>query len=92
MTSVGMFGHRSGWGLTPPMHSLSLIIGGIAQKPAVFEGRIEPREMLSLTIAFDHEVVDGAPAARFVRRLVDLIESGHGLPEDIGPIHASIES
>ena len=87
VTSVGMFGHRAGWGLTPPMHSLFLVVGGIAQKPAVVEGRIEPREMLSLTIAFDHDVVDGAPAARFVRRLLDLIESGHGLSEDLRPIH-----
>ena len=37
--------------------------------------------MLSLTVAFDHDVVDGAPAARFVQRLVELIESGYGLAE-----------
>jgi hypothetical protein len=82
VTSVGMFGQRAGWGLTPPLHSLSVVVGGIAQRPAVVEGRLESREMLSLTIAFDHDVVDGAPAARFVRRLLDLIESGHGLAED----------
>jgi len=82
VTSVGMFGHRTGWGLTPPMHSLFLVVGGIAQKPAVMEGRIEPREMLSLTVAFNHDVVDGAPAARFVQRLVELIERGYGLAED----------
>jgi len=43
------------------------------------EGRIESREMLSLTIIFDHDVIDGAPAARFTCRLVELIESGFGL-------------
>jgi pyruvate/2-oxoglutarate dehydrogenase complex dihydrolipoamide acyltransferase (E2) component len=75
VTSVGMFGHRSGWGLTPPMqYSLSLVVGGIAQKPAVVEGRIEPREMLSLTVSFNHDVVDGAPAARFVQRLAELVD------------------
>ena len=30
-------------------------------------------------MVFDHDVIDGAPAARFVRRLVELIESGGGL-------------
>jgi pyruvate/2-oxoglutarate dehydrogenase complex dihydrolipoamide acyltransferase (E2) component len=30
---------------------------------------------------FDHDVVDGAPATRFTRRLVELIESGYGLDE-----------
>jgi pyruvate/2-oxoglutarate dehydrogenase complex dihydrolipoamide acyltransferase (E2) component len=87
VTAVGMFGHRSGWGLTPPMHSLFLVVGGIAHKPAVVDGRIEPREILSLTVAFDHDVVDGAPAARFVQRLVDLIESGDGLPDTGQAIH-----
>jgi pyruvate/2-oxoglutarate dehydrogenase complex dihydrolipoamide acyltransferase (E2) component len=75
-----MFGSGSGWGLAAPDgHTLCLIVGGIARKPAVVQDRIEPREMLSLTVAFDHDVVDGAPAARFTQRLKELIESGHGL-------------
>lgn len=61
--------------------SLLLIVGGIARKPAVIDERVEPRDLLDLTVAFDHDVVDGAPAARFVKRLVDLIESGYGLEQ-----------
>ena len=57
-------------------------MGGIAWKPAVVEGRIEPREILHLTVVFNHDLIDGAPAARFTRRLVELIESGYGLNED----------
>lgn len=79
LTAVGMFGKRGGWGLAPVEHTLCLIVGGIARKPAVVEDRIELREFLSLTVAFDHDVVDGAPASRFVQRLVELIETGHGL-------------
>jgi pyruvate/2-oxoglutarate dehydrogenase complex dihydrolipoamide acyltransferase (E2) component len=82
LTSVGMFGGgHSGWGLSPTLHPLGLVVGGIAWKPAVVEGRIEPREILNLTVTFDHDIVDGAPATRFVRRLVELIESGSGLDE-----------
>lgn len=83
VTSVGMFGkgRSSGWGLTPPMHSLFLIVGGISRKPVVVDDRIEPREILNLTIGFNHDVVDGGPAARFVQRLLELIESGYGLME-----------
>jgi len=82
ITSVGMFGGgHSGWGLTPTGASLGLVVGGTAWKPAVVEGRIEPREILNLTVVFDHDVIDGAPATRFVRRLVELIESGYGLDE-----------
>lgn len=83
ITSVGMFGGgHSGWGLTPTGSSLALVVGSTAWKPAVVEGRIEPREILNLTVLFDHNVIDGAPATRFTRRLVELIETGYGLEED----------
>jgi 2-oxoacid dehydrogenases acyltransferase (catalytic domain) len=32
-------------------------------------------------ISFDHDIIDGAPAARFTERLKELIESGYGLPD-----------
>jgi hypothetical protein len=84
VTAVGMFGKGSGWGLAAPTgHTLCLIVGGIARKPAVVEDGIEPREILSLTVAFDHDIVDGAPAARFSRCLKELIERGYGLDEDL---------
>ena len=79
VSAVGLFGRRSGWGVLPTPYSLMLVVGGIARKPAVVDDHIEPREILSLTVVFDHDVVDGAPAARFVQRLVELIESGYGL-------------
>jgi pyruvate/2-oxoglutarate dehydrogenase complex dihydrolipoamide acyltransferase (E2) component len=64
-----------------PFHTLGLTVGGIGEKPGVVEGRIEVREYLSLTIALDHDVVDGAPAARFAQLLRGLIEGGYGLEE-----------
>jgi pyruvate/2-oxoglutarate dehydrogenase complex dihydrolipoamide acyltransferase (E2) component len=76
-----MAGRGGGWGLAPAGQSVLLIVGGIARKPAVIAERVEPRYVLDLTVAFDHDVVDGAPAARFVKRLVELIESGYGLEE-----------
>jgi pyruvate/2-oxoglutarate dehydrogenase complex dihydrolipoamide acyltransferase (E2) component len=85
ISAVGMFGKgHSGWGITTTPHSLSLVVGSMAWKPAVIEGRIEPREMLNLTVVLDHDVIDGAPATRFIRRLVELIESGYGLDETDG--------
>lgn len=82
LTSVGLFGgDHSGWGISPTLHPLGLVVGGISLKPAVVEGRIEPREILNLTVTFDHDIVDGGPATRYVKRLVELIESGYGLSE-----------
>jgi pyruvate/2-oxoglutarate dehydrogenase complex dihydrolipoamide acyltransferase (E2) component len=79
MTAVGMFGEGAGWGI-PIAGTLMMTVGGIGQKPGVVDGSIAIREYLSLTISFDHDIVDGAPAARFTERLKELIESGYGLP------------
>lgn len=85
VTSIGMFASGGVWGIGfLPMHTLGLTIGGISQKPGVHAGSIEIREYLNLTIAFDHDIVDGAPAARFGRTLVELIESAE-LLENAAP-------
>ena len=82
ISSVGMFGKgHNGWGIADGTHVVDLIVGGTARKLAEAEGQIEAREILSLTMEFDHDVIDGAPAARFTRKLVELIESGYGLDE-----------
>ena len=39
----------------------------------------EAQVRLSLTISFDHTIIDGAPAARFAQRLKEPIDSGYGL-------------
>lgn len=93
ISSVGMFGGgHGGWGLAAQPYSLALVVGSIAWKPTVVEGRIEPREILNLTVVFDHEIVDGAPAARFTRRLVELIESGYGLDAFLTPVPGFLAS
>ena len=58
-----------------------MLLGGIASKPGVIDGYIAVREYLNLTISFDHDIVDGAPAARFVRGLTDSIERAAVLEE-----------
>jgi len=79
ISALGMFGRGVGWGIPIPLYTLGISVGGIAQKPGIVNGKVAIREYLSLTVSFDHNVVDGAPAARFCQRLKELIESGHGL-------------
>lgn len=80
VTSVGMFGAGAGWAVgIVPLHTLALTVGGVTRKPGVVDGRVEPRELLCLTVSVDHDVVDGAPAARFVARLRELLEGGEAL-------------
>jgi pyruvate/2-oxoglutarate dehydrogenase complex dihydrolipoamide acyltransferase (E2) component len=79
VSSLGMFGRATGWGIPVPNHSLQLTLGGVGEKPAVIDHRVEVRRLMSVTISFDHDVIDGAPAARFTQRLKDLVERGDGL-------------
>ena len=84
ITAVGMFGKGGGWGIPITDYTLQITLGGIAEKPWVVDGRIEVREILNITLSFDHDVVDGAPAARFSQRFRELVESGYGLITDQG--------
>ena len=79
VTSVGMFASGNGWAITPTNYTLQLTVGGIGTKPRLIDGELRSREYLSLTVTFDHDVVDGAPATRFVRRLGEHLEAGTGL-------------
>ena len=65
VTSLGMFSRGGGWAI--PITPLTLVATvGIVDRPVVRDGRIVARPMLPLTLSFDHAVIDGAPAARFV--------------------------
>lgn len=82
LTSVGMFGGGSGFGLTPlTIMSLDVVVGGMTRRPRVVDGRIEQRDVLDLTVVIDHNLVDGAPAARFVADLRRLLETAAVLPQ-----------
>jgi pyruvate/2-oxoglutarate dehydrogenase complex dihydrolipoamide acyltransferase (E2) component len=79
LTAVGMFGKGPGWGIPVEYHTLSITLGGIAEKPGVVDGQIAIREYLCMTLSFNHAIIDGAPATRFTARLKELIERGYGL-------------
>lgn len=78
VSSVGMFG-SGGWGLVAGPPSLMVTVGGIERVPRLRDGALVERELLCVTLSFDHAVVDGAPAARFTARLAELVGSATGL-------------
>jgi pyruvate/2-oxoglutarate dehydrogenase complex dihydrolipoamide acyltransferase (E2) component len=80
LSTVGMFGDGAGWGipLSPPTLCW-ITVGGIGRKREELDGQSVIREYLSLTVSVDHNLIDGAPAARFTERFKELIESGYGL-------------
>ena len=79
VTSMGMFGAGGGHVIPYQHASLCISVGGITKKPGMVDDQVEPREYLSITATFDHDITDGAPAARFAQLLKEHIERGHGL-------------
>jgi pyruvate/2-oxoglutarate dehydrogenase complex dihydrolipoamide acyltransferase (E2) component len=61
---------------------LPVTVAGITAQPRDVDGAAVPRDELRLTVSFDHDVIDGAPAARFVTRFLDRLQAGDGLPAD----------
>lgn len=75
ITNVGAYGSVDFF--TPIINqpqSAILGLGRIAKGPAVVGDEIVPRHLMGLSFAFDHRVVDGAPAAEFLSVLIKLIE------------------
>jgi len=87
ISAVGMVGNGAGWGIPPSSPSICWItVGGIGPKREDLDGQSSTRDYLSLTVSFDHNLVDGAPAARFTERFKELIENGYGLTEQERPV------
>jgi pyruvate dehydrogenase E2 component (dihydrolipoamide acetyltransferase) len=60
--------------ISPPQSSM-LAVGRVAERPAACDGRLCLRQTVHLTLAVDHRVMDGVPAAEFFDRIVELLEN-----------------
>jgi len=75
-TSIDLMGKVNGWFIPISVHPICFGIGSIIKKPTVIDDRIEISEMLNMSILIDHDVIDGAPMARFISDLSKNIENG----------------
>jgi len=76
ITSIGMMGNVKGWFIPTSVHPICFGISKLTKIPVVVDEKIEIREILNMTILLDHDVIDGAPMARFISDLSDNIEKG----------------
>ena len=74
ITNLGMFEIDAFTPIINPPESAILGVGRIVNKPVGFEGQVVLRDMMTLSLSFDHRLIDGAPAARFLQRIKQLIE------------------
>ena len=76
ITNLGGFGVEAFTPIINHPETAVLGLGAILREPAVLgDGRIGVREQMTLSLTFDHRVVDGAPAARFLQALRQRIEN-----------------
>jgi pyruvate dehydrogenase E2 component (dihydrolipoamide acetyltransferase) len=75
ITNLGSFGIDSFSPIINPPETAILGVGRIVEKPAARDGELIIRDSLTLSLSFDHRLIDGAPAAQFLHRICELLEN-----------------
>lgn len=74
ITNVGVFGIDAGTPILPPGQSGILAVGAVRRQPWEHRGEIALRQVMTLSLSFDHRLVDGAEGARFLKDVADILE------------------
>jgi pyruvate dehydrogenase E2 component (dihydrolipoamide acetyltransferase) len=75
VTNTGSYGSESGTPLLDPGHAVTVALGVIEPRALVVDGRVEARPACTVSLTFDHRVLDGATVGRAFGALVDLLGS-----------------
>jgi 2-oxoisovalerate dehydrogenase E2 component (dihydrolipoyl transacylase) len=74
ITNIGVFGMDTGTPILNPGEVAIVALGTIKQKPWVVDGEVRPRFVTTIGASFDHRVVDGDVASRFLADVASIIE------------------
>jgi len=74
ISNLGPFGVGQFIAVLNPPQAAILAVGAIEERPAVVDGQIVPRPLMTVTLTCDHRAVDGAPAAEFLATLKAFLE------------------
>jgi pyruvate dehydrogenase E2 component (dihydrolipoamide acetyltransferase) len=75
ITNLGAFGVDAFTPIINPPECAILGVGRIERRPVMDGDRVVGRELVTLSLTFDHRIVDGAPAARFLQALAQCVEN-----------------
>ncbi len=73
ISNLGMYGIDAFTPIINPPEAAILGVGRIIEKPAVYRGQVAVRSLMTLSLTFDHRIVDGAPAAAFLQTLAAML-------------------
>lgn len=74
ISNIGVFGVDAGTPILPPGQSGILAVGAVRRQPWEHHGEIALRHLMTLSLSFDHRLVDGAEGARFLKDVADILE------------------
>ena len=74
ITNLGMYGVEFFTPIINPPEAAILGVGKMTEKPVVIDGKVEVKPMIMLSLSYDHRIVDGTPAAEFLRIVKEKIE------------------
>jgi 2-oxoisovalerate dehydrogenase E2 component (dihydrolipoyl transacylase) len=74
ITNAGSYGSEAGTPILSPGTGVTLALGAIAPRALVSEGTVEARPAMTLSLTFDHRLLDGAAAGRGLSDLVSLLQ------------------
>jgi pyruvate dehydrogenase E2 component (dihydrolipoamide acetyltransferase) len=75
VTNLGMYGVEFFTPIINPPEAAILGIGKITEKTVVVDGKVEVKPIITLSLSYDHRIVDGAPAAGFLLKVKEKIEN-----------------
>jgi pyruvate dehydrogenase E2 component (dihydrolipoamide acetyltransferase) len=88
ISNLGMYGVESFVGVINPPEAAILALGTARKKPSLREGRIVPRDEMTVTLSVDHRLVDGVAAARFLNEFKNIVENPSKLALDNASIYS----
>ena len=75
VTNLGMYGVEFFTPIINPPEAAIVGVGKITEKPVAVDGKVEVKPFMALSLSFDHRIVDGAPAAKFLQKIKHYMES-----------------
>jgi pyruvate dehydrogenase E2 component (dihydrolipoamide acetyltransferase) len=75
VSNTGSYGSEAGTPLLNPGHAVTMALGAIRPRALVVDGRVEARPACTVSLTFDHRVLDGATVGRALTALVERLES-----------------
>ncbi|MCB0635652.1 MAG: 2-oxo acid dehydrogenase subunit E2 [Lewinella sp.] len=76
VTAVGMHAREGIWFIPHGTATVLVTVGSISEQAVLINGEWDRHEQLHLTVSFDHDLIDGAPAARFLADFLSVLEAG----------------